>query len=148
MLNEKRERRKKVVESLLRRIRNSGLPDKVTGRLLRGLHFHLPIYLLLLVIHLPLKIAIIIIIIGFLLIFAYVYYGGCVLTSVENELFKNVETERNVTIVDSIILFCKDELNGKTRNNYTIAGFSVWITTVILIYLKRIQNQQILQSKI
>ena len=133
MLNKKRERRKKVVESLLKRIRNSGLPDKVTGRLLRGLHFHL--YLL--------------VIIGntftiedcynnnnnrILVNVAYVYYGGCVLTSVENELFKNVETERNVTIVDSIILFCKDELNGKTRNKYTIAGFSVWITTVILIY--------------
>jgi hypothetical protein len=146
MLNKKRERRKKVVESLLKRIRNIGLPDKTTGRLLRGLHFHLPIYLLLLLIHLPLNIASIIIIIGFLLIFAYVYYGGCVLTSIENQLFKNIESEKNVTIVDYIILFCKDELNSNTRNNYTIVGFAVWIITVMLIYLKRIQNKLILSK--
>ena len=99
-------------------------------------------YLILLIIHLPLRIASIVIIIGFILIFAYVYYGGCILTNVENELFKNTDTERNITIVDPIILLCNDERNSYTRNNYTIIGFVVWITIVILIYLKRLSNHK------
>ena len=107
----KRNRRQKTVKYILKYMRNNRLPDKMTGRLLQSLHWHLPIYLMLLIIHLPVKIASVVIIIGFMIMIAYFYYGGCILTSVENDLINNTTTAndtKNITIVDPIILLFND----------------------------------------
>lgn len=141
----KRNRRQKTVKYILKYMRNNRLPDKMTGRLLQSLHWHLPIYLMLLIIHLPVKIASVVIIIGFMIMIAYFYYGGCILTSVENYLINNTNTAdvtKKTTIVDPIILLFNDEINSNTRHKYSMIGFIVWITILILIYLKRIENHK------
>jgi len=137
----KRDKRKKVVEYLLKEIRKNGLPDNLSGFLLRSLHLHLPIYLLLMLIYLPLEIANIVIVLSLMIAIGYIYYGGCILTSVEKELCKSEESVEGIgyiTIVDPLILFCNDEITNESRKTYTIIGQSVWVITMILIYIKRI----------
>ena len=143
--NEKREKRKKIVDYLLKEIRKKGLPDNLSGFLLRSLHLHLPIYLLLMLIYLPLEIANIVIVISLMIAIGYIYYGGCILTSVEKELCKDEESVEGIgyiTIVDPLILLCKDEVTNESRKTYTIIGQSVWVITMILIYIKRVIREK------
>ena len=141
----RRERRKWIVEKILKKIRGIGLPDELSGFVFRSIHLHLPIYLLLLLKILPLRYASIIIIISLTIIIGYVYYGGCILTSVEKELCKSEESVEGIgyiTIVDPLIVLCNDEITNESRKTYTIIGQSVWVITMILIYIKRIIREK------
>jgi hypothetical protein len=138
---EKRERRKKIVEYILKQIRKSEFPDRLSGFLLRCLHLHLPIYLLLMILYFPLIIANIVIVISILILIGYIYYGGCILTSVEKELCKGEESIEDIvyiTIVDPFILLNNEKISNETRKGYTIIVQTSWIITMIFIYFTRI----------
>jgi len=139
----KYERRKKIVNSILKRIRNIGLPDNLSGFLFRSLHLHLPLYLLLMLLYLPFKMASIVLVISLMIPVGYIYYGGCILTSVEKVLCKNTDAVEDIgyiTIVDPLILLNKDEITGESRKSYTIIVQTIWIIIMILIYVKRVRD--------
>ena len=138
---ERREKRKKIVDYILKQIRMIDCPDKLSGFLLRCLHLHLPIYLLLMLLYVPLIIANIVIVISVMILIGYIYYGGCILTSVEKELCKSTDAVEDIgyiTIVDPLILLNKDKISNETRHTYTIIVQTCWVITMILIYVKRI----------
>ena len=145
VINNKREKRKKIVEYILKKIRNKGLPDKLSGFLLRSLHLHLPIYLMLMLLYLPLEIANIVIVISLMITIGYVYYGGCILTSVEKELCKNEESVEDIgyiTIVDPLIILNNEEVSRETRKIYTTMGQTIWVSIIILIYINRVISER------
>ena len=128
----KKELRNKLVNSILKRVRESGLPDDIAGFLLRTVHFHIPWYFLLFFIFLPLRWAILALIPLLIPFVAFFYFNGCFLTIVEYKLCKN-----DTNIIDPYILLCKDEVNDKNRYKYTLGVSVLYFSVVAMVFYIR-----------
>jgi len=127
--------RDKLVTSLINYIRGSGLPDKISGFLLKSLHFHIPWYFLILFILLPFDLACYSLIPLLISLSLFLYLRGCFLTIVE---FKLGQDDTN--IIDPYIVFCKDEVNEETRYRYTLGVAAMYFSIVALILITRYKN--------
>lgn len=132
----RKELRSKLVVGLLNYVRGSGLPDKLTGFLLKAFHFHIPWYFLLLFILLPLDLAIISLIPLLIALFFFLYLRGCFLTIVE---FKLCQDDTN--IIDPYILICNGEINEDNRYKYTLGVAGIYFAVILLILYIRYNNK-------
>ena len=138
MFNDKK--RKEAVDKLLVKLRSSNLPDETILFMLQSTHFHTPLYLLLLLILLPLKYAWVILVFGILILSSFVYFNGCVLTALEKQLSKKTDSIEKIvymTVVDPIILLCKDEVTKENRNLYSGIVMIGWLVALFIIYYVR-----------
>ena len=132
----RKELRDKIVNFILDKIRDTGLPDNITGFILRTIHFHIPWYFLLFFIFFPIKLAFITLILLLIPFIAFFYFNGCFLTIIEYKLCKD-----DITIIDPYIILCKDEITIENRYYYTI-GLSISYFSVVslILYLKYINE--------
>ena len=135
MKSHRKQLRDKLVTSLINYIRGSGLPDKISGFLLKSLHFHIPWYFLILFILLPFDLACYSLIPLLISLSLFLYLRGCFLTIVE---FKLGQDDTN--IIDPYIVFCKDEVNEETRYRYTLGVAAMYFSIVALILITRYKN--------
>lgn len=104
-----------LANKLVNKIRTTKISDKLSGFLLRGLHFHIPIYNYILLLLLPKPYGIYSLIPLIIAALQYVFLSGCTLTIAEQILLKD-----NLTIIDPLILLCNDKINGLNRYYYTL----------------------------
>jgi len=127
--------RDKLVLGLLNHIRGSGMPDKISGFLLKSLHFHIPWYFLLLFLLLPFDLACYSLVPLLISLSLFLYLRGCFLTIVEFKL-----GQEDTNIIDPYIVFCKDEINEETRYKYTLGVAAMYFSLVALILITRYKN--------
>lgn len=132
----RKELRDKIVNFILDKIRSTGLPDNITGFLLRTIHFHIPFYFLLFFIFFPIKLAFFTLFLLLIPFIAFFYFNGCFITIVEHKLCKD-----DITVIDPYIILCKDKITIENRYNYTI-GLSIPYFSVVslILYLKYINE--------
>lgn len=124
--------RTRLVDGMLCNMRSTGLPDKLSGFLLKSLHFHTPWYFLILFLLLPIKFATIALIPLLASLALFLYLRGCFLSIVEYKL-----SHDDTNIIDPYIAFCDQEINDENRYKYTLGVSGLYFIVVGIILTVR-----------
>ena len=133
--------RKQIVTNITEAIRSVGLPDHITGFLVRTFHVNSPIYSLFFVMFLPIQYAFLVVVFALCVLMSSIFFKGCVLTGVEKELCSNSASCEEVifyTTIDPFILIMNDEVNKKTRFKYSVIVVLGWVFTILSTFCLRL----------
>lgn len=138
--DKRRQLRKRFVEKTINTLRMIGLPDKITGFLLKTMHFHTPWYFLLFFLLFPKPLAVLALVPMLHALFLFFFLKGCFLTIVEYKLCGD-----DTNIIDPYIILTDAEVNATNRYNYTlIIAIIYFIIVFIILYLRNCLNKDIL----
>ena len=131
--------RRQLTKNFISLIEKNKIPKNIIGTWIRSLHFISPFILLFFVLTGSKYLAHLSIITLFILLAAFIYFNGCILSAFEKGLFENDEN-----ITDIFLYLSNYEINNKNRYKITVIIAPIIIVIFISTYFYRFTNKNYL----
>jgi len=130
-------KRRKWIRERIERINPKN--SRVVGAWVRCFHFMAPINCILCLLFGSKWLAITAMVFMAIIICAYLYFHGCILSWLEKKL-----CEEDINIADWLLIVLNQEVNNNNRNVITIYFFAFYISAICFIYYHRFgRNNQV-----
>lgn len=117
-------------------VRDLLISDRYTneqiGFVVKSIHMHTPIYLFLMILFAPYHYALFAYVFTCLVLCVFIYLYGCFLTLTEYKIDKT-----DVTMMDPVIMLCKDRITNKNRVNYSFLVITIYMIFATIIMCNR-----------
>jgi hypothetical protein len=129
--------RNRLVNELTTLLKELPIPNNIISFVIKSTHFHIPMYFFIGFILLPKTLAVLSLVPLIICLILFLYFDGCFLTMIEQNLYNKSNKENDINIIDPFISLFGSEIDKKTQYNYTLAICITYFIVVTLVLYTR-----------